>query len=112
MGGMTIDAPSFVKQWPMHALLVQCLIHHLVMTALAEFKSVFLEAERRCGLRVVMTLIAHFTDNRLVDIVIKNRPLTGAVRIMAGGTAALFHRIIEMPGLKGCLIGLVAFETE
>ena len=109
---MTIDAPCFIKQWPMHALLVQCLVHHLVMTALAEFKSVFLEAERRCGLGVVMTLIAHFADNRLVDIVIKNRALTGTVRIMAGCTAALLHRIIEMPFLEGGLVCLMAFETE
>ncbi len=59
-----------------------------------------------------MALIAHFADHRFMDIVVKNCALTGTVGIMTGGATTLFHRIIEMSCLEGCLVRLMTLEAK
>ena len=59
-----------------------------------------------------MALIAHLPDNRLMNIVVKNSSLAGTVRIMTGCTTTILDRIIKMPFLEACLIGLMTFKAE
>ena len=59
-------------QGPMHAILVKCLVEHVIMTAPAKPRSLFFRLERSSRGRFLVTLIAHALGYRRMHILEEN----------------------------------------
>jgi len=81
---MTIQATLSIDQWPVHAILVEGLVHHVVMATLTELEALFDRGKRRGRVRSLMALFAHALGERLVQVVVKHGGRTRAMRIVAG----------------------------
>ena len=112
MGRVAVQATDLVDHRPMNPILVEGIVHHVVMAALAEFEAVLERCKRRCRGRLLMTLLAHPLTERFMNIVIQHGLGIGTVRVMTGGTIGLFHRIIDMLDFEGLFAGIVALQAE
>ena len=96
MGVMAIQAANLINQWPVHPILVEGLVNHILVTFPAQLGGFLfgLESIRRSGF--LMALVAPFLGYVSMGNIKNNSPVIGAMGTVAGVTVGIRHRIFHV----------------